>query len=129
MNIIILALAGGGGAIARYLLGRKITSRYPVPSFPLAMLIVNIIGAFGLGAFYGFYFQSIPLNAYDNLWYLALGIGFFGAFTTFSTFSIEAVELLRKKEFRQMSWYIGLSIIGSVLTFIIGFSLGVLTIN
>ncbi|WP_368504900.1 CrcB family protein [Alkalihalophilus sp. As8PL] len=123
MNLLLLALGGGMGAITRYLVGLAMMKRYPDPPFPVAMLVVNLIGSFGLGAFMGGYFQEIPLGAYEDPLFLSVGIGFFGAFTTYSTFSVEASMLLRAKQWRKLSAYIGFSIIGSILVFLIGFSM------
>lgn len=71
MNVIALALAGGAGAVARFL----IASRLPVPYGTLA---VNVSGAFALGL--------IGEN-------LVLGTGFVGAYTTFSTWMLETERL------------------------------------
>ncbi|QQK80011.1 fluoride efflux transporter CrcB [Salicibibacter cibi] len=124
MDIFMLSISGGIGAIARYLLGQVIMGKYPDPPIPVTMLSVNILGALGLGLFYGAYFRSIPMYAYDDLWFLILGIGFFGAFTTFSTFSMEALELLRKKSYRKFVWYVAISLLGSIVMFSAGYSLG-----
>ncbi|MDV2683016.1 fluoride efflux transporter CrcB [Alkalihalophilus lindianensis] len=123
MNVLLLALGGGIGAIARYLVGLAMMKRYLDPPFPVAMLVVNLIGSFGLGAFFGGYFQEIPLGAYEDPLFLTVGIGFFGAFTTYSTFSVEASMLLKAKQWRKLSLYIGFSIIGSILFFLLGFSM------
>jgi fluoride exporter len=123
MNVLLLALGGGIGAIARYLVGLAMMKRYPDPPFPVAMLVVNLIGSFGLGALMGGYFQGIPLGAYEDPLFLSVGIGFFGAFTTYSTFSVEASMLLRAKQWKKLSAYIGFSIIGSILFFLIGYSM------
>lgn len=126
MDLFVLSISGGLGAITRYVIGQAIMIRYPAPPFPTAILIVNILGALGLGIFYGVYFHSIPIHAYEEPWFLILGIGFFGSFTTFSTFSMEVIDLLYKKLFRKVGWYIGLSLIGSTIMFSLGFGLGLL---
>ena len=127
MDLFILSISGGLGAIARYLMGQAIMEKYPDPPIPLAMLIVNILGALGLGFFYGVYFRSIPMYAYGDLWFLVLGVGFFGAFTTFSTFSMEALELLRKKLYQKLIWYVAISLLGSIGMFSAGYGLGLWT--
>ncbi|QQK76964.1 fluoride efflux transporter CrcB [Salicibibacter cibarius] len=124
MDLFILSVSGGLGAIVRYLVGNIIMEKYPDPPIPMAMLSVNILGALGLGLFYGAYFRYIPMDAYDNLWFLALGIGFFGAFTTFSTFSMEALELFRKKSYQRLVWYVAISLLGSIVMFSVGYGLG-----
>ncbi|ARK29268.1 fluoride efflux transporter CrcB [Halalkalibacter krulwichiae] len=128
MNLILLALGGSIGAISRYLLGLAIMKRFPSPPFPIAMLIVNLLGAGGLGGFFGIYYKSIPLAAYEDPLYLTIGIGFFGAFTTFSTFSVEAVQLYNKKKWAKLGTYVFVSIVGSIICFLIGFKLGKLIV-
>jgi CrcB protein len=71
VNVVLVALAGGAGAVARFL----IAARLPIP---YGTLLVNITGAFALGL--------IGEN-------LVLGTGFVGAYTTFSTWMLETERL------------------------------------
>ncbi|WP_078427254.1 fluoride efflux transporter CrcB [Alkalihalobacterium alkalinitrilicum] len=121
MNVLILGLGGALGAISRYLIGLVIMQKNPHPPIPIAMLIVNLLGSFGLGIFFATMFGIIPLGAYDEAIFLFLGIGFFGAFTTFSTFSMETIELVRKKLLKKAIIYFTLSILGSIVAFLVGF--------
>lgn len=121
MNILLLSLGGGLGAITRYLLGLSIMKRFPHPPIPAAMLSVNLLGSLGLGIFLSLNFQSIPLQAYNEPTFLIVGLGFFGAFTTFSTFSMEVLDLFHRKLYLKAFIYISASIIGSIITFTIGF--------
>ncbi|MFC0562156.1 fluoride efflux transporter CrcB [Halalkalibacter alkalisediminis] len=123
MNILLVSIGGVAGAIARYLLGLILMKRFPTPPFPIAMLLVNLLGSFGLGTFHGAYYGIIPLGAYEEPVFLLIAIGFFGAFTTFSTFSTEAILLLQKKRWKALIAYVGLSIVGSILVFVLGFTL------
>ncbi|MBU8906667.1 fluoride efflux transporter CrcB [Desertibacillus haloalkaliphilus] len=129
MNILLLALGGSLGAVARYLLGLLFMKTFPKPPIPIAMLIVNLIGSLGLGLFFGLYFADIPLGAYDDSLYLFLGIGFFGAFTTFSTFSTEAMQLLRDKKTKGFVLYSMISIIGSIFVFAVAFMISALMVS
>lgn len=125
MSIMVLSLGGALGAITRYVVGLKIMQRYPNPPFPIAMLLVNITGSLGLGLFFSVIYHGLPVNAYHDMLYLFLGMGFFGAFTTFSTFSLETVELFRLKSYKRTIVYVCVSIIGSILCFYAGFYLGI----
>ncbi|WP_026688915.1 fluoride efflux transporter CrcB [Alteribacter aurantiacus] len=120
VNLLLVSVGGGLGAVSRFLVGAKIQERYPSPPIPIAMLIVNLLGSFGLGVFFGALFKGIPIFEYENPWFLLIGIGYFGAFTTFSTFSVEAVTLLHDGKYRKALIYISLSIVGSILAFIFG---------
>lgn len=59
----------------------------PVASFPLATLLVNLLGAFGLGWLAGSRPDAPPrLRAF-------LGTGLLGSFTTFSALAVDVVAL------------------------------------
>ncbi|WP_078552723.1 fluoride efflux transporter CrcB [Bacillus alkalicellulosilyticus] len=120
MSILLITVGGALGAISRYLLGLGIMRKFPHPPIPIAMLTVNLLGAFGLGIFFGVTIGRVQLGAYEDPLFLFFGIGFFGAFTTFSTFSMEAVDLLRKKLFQKAIVYICLSLVGSIFALLLG---------
>lgn len=124
MTIILVAIGGGLGASCRYLLGVWVKLRTEKKMIPTAMLTVNILGSFILGLFFGWVYQEVPYMVYDDLSFLFVAIGFCGAFTTFSTFSVEAVTLLQKQKIREFFTYVGLSIGGAMVTFLIGMFLG-----
>ncbi len=120
MNLLLICISGAVGAICRYLLGLFFMKRYVLQSIPIAMIVVNMLGSFGLGLFYAFYGRRIPVDAYEEPLFLIIAIGFFGAFTTFSTFSVEAVQLFQQRLWKTFFMYISLSIVGSISMFIIG---------
>jgi CrcB protein len=62
----------------------------PLP-FPLATLIVNVVGCFFIGAFYAY---SERQTFHPQLW-LLLTVGLCGGFTTFSAFGIETITLMK----------------------------------
>lgn len=119
---LILATGGGIGAVCRYLVGLYFMKIFPSPPIPIAMLMVNLAGSVGLGLLYGGMYDEAEI-LYWNTIFIALGLGFFGAFTTFSTFSVEAVKLIGDKLYKKAGIYIIFSIVGSIAGFIIGFFL------
>jgi CrcB protein len=72
-----LALAGGLGAVARFLVDGAVSERLG-RALPVGTLVVNLTGAFALGALSGNF---------------VLGTGFVGAYTTFSTWMFETQRL------------------------------------
>jgi CrcB protein len=70
-----VALLGGAGACARFLLDGAIAVR----AFPLGTLVVNVTGAFALGLVSGTTSDA----------YLLAGTATLGSFTTFSTWMFE----------------------------------------
>lgn len=124
MNLLYIMLGGSIGAICRYLVGLGFMKTWQHPPIPTAMLVVNLLGSLGLGFVYGIYIEQLTISPYEDLIFLTLGLGFFGAFTTFSTFSVETVQLIRSQEYRKAIAYMTCSILGSLLFFLLGISLG-----
>lgn len=79
-----IGLAGGLGAIARFVLDAAVASRVE-RDFPFGTLAVNLSGALALGALVG---ATLGANAYR-----LEGVGFIGAYTTFSTWAFESHRL------------------------------------
>ncbi len=77
-------------------------------SFPVATLIVNLIGSSLIGVLAG-----LGIEKGTGL-YMFTMIGAMGAFTTFSTFAIEALELMLSKDYRKLWTYICFSLAGSI---------------
>lgn len=87
-NLLLVALGGFFGAIARYFVVRTLTKNFR-GTFPHATLFVNSLGTYVFGFLVG-----IQISSTFNL---LLGVGFFGAFTTFSTINVELLTLMREK--------------------------------
>lgn len=121
MNYLFVMLGGAIGAMSRYVVGLLIQRKFSHPPLPLAMVIVNVIGSFGLGLFSGNFISVSSVDLYENSLFLIIGIGFFGAFTTFSTFSVEATQLLRDRKWKIAALYILLTTILSIVFFAIGY--------
>lgn len=113
-SLIYVALGGAVGASLRYLTGLW-ALRLVGPGFPVAIIAVNIVGSFLMGAFAVFAAQR-------GLMHLSplVMTGFLGGFTTFSAFSLEAVTLVERGQFGAAAGYVGLSVIGSILALILG---------
>jgi fluoride exporter len=105
-NILIVGIGGGIGTIARFLCQKYISIWYPHP-FPFGTFLVNILGCFLIGVFYGL---SEKGNLLTPEWRLFLTTGICGGYTTFSSFAYENVMLLKTGDFL----YFGLYAAGSV---------------
>ena len=79
-----IALLGGAGAVARFLLDGAVGARLG-RSFPWGTLAVNLSGAFVLGVLTGAALSGDGLRL--------LGTGLLGAYTTFSTWLFESHRL------------------------------------
>ncbi|GHT00349.1 hypothetical protein FACS1894139_02840 [Planctomycetales bacterium] len=89
MHLLLIALGGALGSVARFLVTRAVNS-YLVPTLPLGTLVVNVAGSFVIGLWCGRFenFTAPPT------WRLFVTVGFLGGFTTFSTYALETVQLL-----------------------------------
>jgi CrcB protein len=79
-----IALGGGLGSVARYLISTAIPVR--PGHFPWATFLINLGGCFALGLLMVFVIEIWPPRRYVRPF---AGIGVLGGFTTFSTFAVE----------------------------------------
>lgn len=86
---VLVALAGGLGAMARFSLDSWISARWR-SSLPMGTVVINVTGSLLLGLLTGW-----ALRSGDSPWLAIVGIGFLGGYTTFSTASVEAARLAR----------------------------------
>jgi CrcB protein len=120
MYSFLLVGAGGAlGAMARYGTGILVGRLWPV-SFPLATLLINILGSLAMGLFVGLMARWLP--AWQSEARLFVAIGILGGFTTFSSFSLDTITLIERGELLQAGFYVLLS----VVLCLIGLYLGLL---
>lgn len=98
-RLLLVAVGGAAGALARYLIGGWIAGRMGI-SFPWGTTFINVTGSFLLGL--------LGVLAYERLLVppetlTLLGVGFLGSYTTFSTWQYETFRLLENG-----SWPYGL---------------------
>jgi len=114
VRILMIALGGGLGALARYALGRAWGGDHL--AIPVTTLTINLLGSLLLGAL---------VVAVTEVWHPHpnlrpfLGTGVLGGFTTFSTFAVQAQQLPAA----QLWLYLALSLAGGVICAAGGMSL------
>lgn len=94
-TLLLVATGGAAGAVARYLAGLAVYRWVPAERFPLATLVVNVLGCFAIG-FLNDWSATRAAGAPELR--LLLVVGFLGAFTTYSAFGAETVLLVRGGE-------------------------------
>ncbi|HEY6316734.1 MAG TPA: fluoride efflux transporter CrcB [Acidimicrobiia bacterium] len=89
---VLIALAGGGGAVARFVLDGVVQDRTDSPA-PLGTFVINVSGSFLLGVIAGLTIgHTLSANAK-----LIAGTGFLGGYTTFSTYALETYRLVEDR--------------------------------
>jgi CrcB protein len=88
----VICVAGGVGAILRFVLDGALRSRVAL-AYPLPTTVINVSGSFVLGLLTGLgRTAGLPHD-----WVLILGGGLMGGYTTFSTASVETVRLVEQR--------------------------------
>jgi CrcB protein len=90
VTVILLALAGGLGAAARFVMDGLIRARLRT-ALPWATIIINVSGSLLLGFLAGLALRGLASESLQ----LILGTGFLGGYTTFSTASLETIRLVQ----------------------------------
>lgn len=114
MSLVLIAIGGALGALARYGLSGWVQAR--VGLFPWGTLVVNVLGSFLLG----FAIRYLESTVVPPEWRQAIAIGLLGAFTTFSTFSYEAVALVQGGDWGRAAAYVVGSVALAVVALLAG---------
>ena len=100
-KLLAIAVGGGLGAVARYLIYLFVDRVYN-GMFPWDTLIVNILGAFLIGFLWGLFDKFYVSPAMRTF----IFIGILGSFTTFSTFAFDILSMTKDGEIKQMLFYL-----------------------
>lgn len=97
--------------MARYGAG-VLVGRVWASSFPLATLLINIVGSIVMGLFVGYLARTMPAWQEDGRLFFAVGV--LGGFTTFSSFSLDAIAMIERGEIGQMLLYVLVSVLAAI---------------
>lgn len=92
LTSILVAIGGGVGAALRLSINGAVHRRVR-PTYPVAMSLINTVGAFLLGLVTGL----LASHVLPEQWGLGLGVGLIGGFTAFSTTSFHSLRLLQDR--------------------------------
>jgi CrcB protein len=90
--VALAVLAGGLGAVARFVVDGVVKARFG-DRVPWGTLLINVTGSLALGVLTGL---VIHRGGPDDV-RVVLGTGFCGGYTTFSTASVETVRLVQRR--------------------------------
>ena len=116
--IIGVGVTGALGAAARYLTVEWMARWWRKP-FPLAILLINSLGALLLGFLTSAFAAPAQLDTR-----LLLGVGFLGGYTTFSALSYETFALARRGDLLYAWMNVGGSLLMGVAAAALGLALG-----
>ncbi len=110
-TLLFVAVGGMAGAASRWGLLEILPEKN---SWPWQIFIVNMTGSFILGFIVSKPFQRLSPRSIS-----ALATGLCGSFTTFSMFSLDLAELLRSNQIAVALTYLGSSITGGLIIFLL----------
>jgi CrcB protein len=125
VTFIWVVIAGGCGAIARFLLDRGV-ERLLRKSTVAGVVLVNLLGSFVLGAIIGTSVHvsgATPLPVLSPPTYAALTTGLCGGFTTFSTAMADSLRLWRNEREGLALFHLFGTFAGAVVSCQLGFAL------
>lgn len=120
-KVLLVAVGGATGAVARYLTGVQLT-RALGPGWPWGTFAVNVVG----GLVMGLVTAGIVLRggAEAERLRLLLATGVLGGFTTFSAFSLELATMIEKRELAGAGVYAAASVTVALAALFAGLTLG-----
>ena len=119
-KLVLLAIAGAAGTLARYALG-GLMQRLCGTSFPWGTLAINVIGCLLFGFFWTLGTERMLISAQTRIVVLT---GFMGAFTTFSTYAFETAQMLSDDEWQRAFGNFALENVVGILAVFLGFAIG-----
>jgi fluoride exporter len=105
MNIALVFLGGGLGALVRYLIGVK----WMFTNIWTSTLVSNLIAALVIGLLYTL--QNQTKNIVPSSVWLFTAVGFCGGLSTFSSFSLEIFQWMQQEKWMQCLVYILLNVV------------------
>jgi CrcB protein len=107
--ILLVALGGAFGSVARFVVGNLITDRLGT-AWPWATFFVNVSGCFLIA-----FFLTLTSGRFGvhEAWRYLFPIGFVGAYTTFSTYEWEIWRLVQSgTPWRALSYVVASTVVG-----------------
>jgi CrcB protein len=117
--ILLIALGGAVGSVARYATGTLLLAPTQKTLFPWGTLAVNLLGCLVIGYLNGLLDDRLVRPELRFL----LVIGFLGGYTTFSSFGWETAALLREHQYGRATAYVLANNVVGVLLVVLGYGL------
>ncbi len=121
MKILLIAIAGAFGTLARYYLGGYVQRASGAEVFPWGTFSVNMLGCLLFGFVWTLAEERFVIGPQARAVIL---VGFMGALTTFSTFIFDTGSLLRGSQFALAIGNIALQNITGLIFLLLGVAAG-----
>ena len=116
MGYLVVFLGAGVGGMMRHAMNIWI-ARFAGTHFPMHTLVINVTGSLVMGMVAGWFAMKGGSAGHLRL-FLATGI--LGGYTTFSAFSLDAVLLWERHDYLLAAYYVGGSVVLSLLGLVAG---------
>ncbi len=117
-GILLVALGGAVGSVARYKLSGWVLHHTLDWRFPAGTFVVNVLGCLVAGVLAGLAEKHHLLTAEVRL---LLFTGVLGGFTTFSAFGLETMYLLKRGDWPVAAANVGVSVLAGLAALALGF--------
>ena len=116
MGYVVVFLGAGVGGMMRHAMNIWI-ARLAGTHFPMHTLVINVTGSLVMGMVTAWFAMKGGSTGHLRL-FLATGI--LGGYTTFSAFSLDAVLLWERHDYLPATYYVGGSVVGSLIGLVAG---------
>jgi CrcB protein len=113
--VVVFVGAGVGGMVRHFM--NIWVARLAGTHFPMHTLVINVTGSMVMGMIAAWF--ALKGGATGHL-RLFLATGVLGGYTTFSAFSLDAILLVERHDYLAAAYYIGGSVVLSLLGLIAG---------
>jgi CrcB protein len=117
---LFVGVGGFFGAIARYVLDRRIT-QLTGGTLPWGTFAINISGSFVIGVLFALIVERTAVNSSLRA---PLMIGFVGAYTTFSTLALESWRMIEDGAWLTAALNLGGSVLVGMVAVVVGVTVG-----
>jgi CrcB protein len=116
IGYVVVFVGAGVGGVLRHFMNIWV-ARFAGTHFPMHTLVINVTGSMVMGMVAGWF--ALKGGATGHL-RLFLATGVLGGYTTFSAFSLDAILLVERHDYLLAAYYIGGSVVLSLLGLMAG---------
>ena len=116
IGYVVVFVGAGLGGMMRHLMNISV-ARLAGTHFPMHTLVINVTGSLMMGMVAGWFAMKGGATGHLRL-FLATGV--LGGYTTFSAFSLDAVLLWERHDYLLAAYYVGGSVVLSLLGLVAG---------